>query len=66
LSDGELFIMGRIKDLLIVEGPNRYPGKAPISGPGRHTEKLVAVGDQRRYGSREDPVDGLNNFSDSV
>jgi fatty acid CoA ligase FadD28 len=65
LSDGELFIMGRIKDLLIVDGPNRYPGKAPISGPGRHTEKLVAVGDQRRDGSHEDPVDGLNDFSDS-
>jgi fatty acid CoA ligase FadD28 len=63
-SDGELFIMGRIKDLLIVDGPNRYPGKAPLSGP--HREKLAAIGDQRRGGSRGDPVDGLRDFLEFV
>ena len=36
---GELFIMGRIKDLLIVDGPNRYPGKAPVPVSDRHSEE---------------------------
>jgi hypothetical protein len=55
--------MGRIKDLLIVDGPDRYPGKAP--GAGRHREKLAAVGDQRRGGSRADCTDELTDFVDS-
>ncbi|WP_442408948.1 hypothetical protein [Mycobacterium sp.] len=63
-SDAELFIMGRIRDLLIVDGPNRYPGKVPISAPSRHTDKLVAIGDQRRDVSREDPTDPRGRFSD--
>jgi long-chain fatty acid adenylyltransferase FadD28 len=66
LSDGELFIMGRIKDLLIVDGPNRYPGKVP--GAGRHREELAAVGDQCSDGSRGDTVDSgdeLRQFMDS-
>jgi long-chain fatty acid adenylyltransferase FadD28 len=63
-SDGELFIMGRIKDLLIVDGPNRYPGMAP--GGGRHREKLTPVGDHHgRGGSPGDPVDGLGDFLNS-
>ena len=54
--DGELFIVGRIKDLLIIRGRNHYPedieatvqeitrGRvAAISVPLNSTEKLVTV-----------------------
>ena len=56
ISEGELFIMGRIKDLLIVYGRNHYPDDieatiqeitggraAAIAVPDDRTEKLVAV-----------------------
>jgi fatty acid CoA ligase FadD28 len=56
VSDGELFIIGRIKDLLIVYGRNHSPDDieatiqeitrgrcAAISVPDQHTEKLVAI-----------------------
>jgi len=56
ISDGELFIVGRIKDLLIVYGRNHSPddleatdperraGTLPaISVPDNDTEKLVAI-----------------------
>ena len=56
MSDGELFIIGRIKDLLIVDGRNHYPDDieatiqeitggrvAAISVPDDRTEQLVAI-----------------------
>ncbi|MEC4761928.1 long-chain-fatty-acid--AMP ligase FAAL26/FadD26 [Mycobacterium sherrisii] len=56
IADGELFIMGRIKDLLIVDGRNHYPDDieatiteitggrvAAISVPDDITEQLVAI-----------------------
>jgi fatty acid CoA ligase FadD28 len=56
ISEGELFIMGRIKDVLIVYGRNHYPDDleatvqqitggrvAVISVPTDHTEKVVAI-----------------------
>jgi fatty acid CoA ligase FadD28 len=56
MSDGELFIIGRIKDLLIVRGRNHYPDDiettiqaiskgrvAAISVPDGHEETLVAI-----------------------
>lgn len=56
ISDGELFIIGRIKDLLIVDGSNHYPDdiestiqeiskgrSAAISITADQTEKLVAI-----------------------
>ena len=56
VSDGELFIVGRIKDLLIIRGRNHYPedieatvqeitrGRvAAISVPENRTENLVTV-----------------------
>ena len=56
ISDGELFIVGRIKDLLIIRGRNHYPedieatvqeitgGRvAAIAVPVNSTEKLVTV-----------------------
>jgi acyl-CoA synthetase (AMP-forming)/AMP-acid ligase II len=56
MCDGELFIMGRIKDVLIVDGRNHYPedieatiqeitaGRvAAISVPDARTEQLVTI-----------------------
>lgn len=67
VSDGELFIMGRSKDLLIVYGRNHYPedieatiqaitkGRcAAISVPHAHTEKLVAVIELKKKGDSEE------------
>jgi long-chain fatty acid adenylase/transferase FadD26 len=58
MSEGELFVVGRIKDLLIVNGRNHYPDDieatvrditggrvAAISVPDGHTEKLVVIAD---------------------
>ena len=67
ISDGELFIMGRIKDLLIVYGRNHYPDDieatiqeitggraAAIAVPDDRTEKLVASS-KSRTGRRSRP-----------
>jgi len=56
MFDGELFIMGRLKDVLIVDGRNHYPDDiettireitggrvAAISVPDDRTERLVAI-----------------------
>ncbi len=75
-TDGELFIIGRIKDLLIVYGRNHSPDDieatiqeitrgrcAAIAVPdGRSTEKLVAIVELRKKRSElpEDPVDSLD------
>lgn len=63
ISDGELFILGRIKDLLIVYGSNHYPedieatiqeitkGRvAAISVPNDHREQLVAIAEVKSRG----------------
>ncbi len=66
MSDGELFIIGRIKDLLIVDGRNHYPDDieatiqeitggrvAAISVPDDRSEQLVAIAElKKRGGSR--------------
>jgi fatty acid CoA ligase FadD21 len=64
ISDGELFIVGRIKDLLIIRGRNHYPedidatvqgitgGRvAAISVPVNSTEKLVTVIEVKERGN---------------
>jgi fatty acid CoA ligase FadD28 len=70
ISDGELFIIGRIKDLLIVYGRNHSPDDleatiqsiapgrcAAISVPDEGTEKLVAIIElKNRADSNEDAV----------
>ena len=70
ISDGELFIMGRIKDVLIVYGRNHYPDDieatiqqitggraAAISVPGDRSEKLVAIIElEKRGDSAEDEL----------
>jgi long chain fatty acid CoA FadD26 len=56
MSDGDLFIMGRLKDVIIVDGRNHYPDDieatiqeitggrvAAIAVPGDSTERLVAI-----------------------
>lgn len=69
IFDGELFIMGRIKDLLIVDGRNHYPDDieatiqeitggrvAAIAVPDNITEQLVAIIElkQRETSAEED------------
>jgi len=64
MSDGELFIMGRIKDLLIVDGRNHYPDDieatiqeitggrvAAISVPDDITEQLVTIIELKNRGT---------------
>lgn len=61
ISEGELFIIGRMKDLLIVRGRNHYPDDieatvqarsggrvAAISVPDAETEKLIVVVEFKR------------------
>ncbi len=80
ISDGELFIMGRIKDLLIVDGRNHYPDDieatiqeitggraAAISVPDDHTEQLVAIVELKQRGnSPKDATRWLRNIKNEV
>jgi long chain fatty acid CoA FadD26 len=63
LFDGELYIIGRIKDLLIVDGRNHYPDDieftvseitagrvAAVSIPDDATEKLVVIAEVKQPG----------------
>jgi long-chain fatty acid adenylase/transferase FadD26 len=67
MSQGELFIIGRIKDLLIVDGRNHYPDDieatvqeitggrvAAISISDERTERLVAIAEVKKRGSEEE------------
>jgi long-chain fatty acid adenylyltransferase FadD28 len=67
ISEGELFIVGRIKDLLIVRGRNHYPDDieatiqeisggrvAAIAAIDDHTEKLVALVECKSSALRDD------------
>jgi long-chain fatty acid adenylase/transferase FadD26 len=67
ISDGELFIIGRIKDLLIVDGTNHYPDDieatiqeitkgrvAAISVPNDRTEQLVAIAEVKTRGESDE------------
>jgi long-chain fatty acid adenylyltransferase FadD28 len=79
-SDGELFIIGRIKDLLIVYGRNHSPDDieatiqeitkgrcVAISVPDNHTEKLVAIIELKNRGeSPEDAMDKLASVKSEV
>ncbi|WBP95465.1 AMP-binding protein [Mycolicibacterium neoaurum] len=70
LSDGELFIIGRIKDLLIVRGSNHYPDDieatiqeitggrvAAIAVDGDRSEQLVAIIEVKKRGDSEAEVE---------
>jgi long chain fatty acid CoA FadD26 len=69
MSQGELFIVGRIKDMLIVDGRNHYPddieatiqeitgGRAvAISIQGDLTEQLVAIVELKNRGRSDEEV----------
>ncbi len=80
LYEGELFIVGRIKDLLIIRGRNHYPedieatvqditgGRvAAISVPVNSTESLVAVIEVKKRGdSTEDAMHWLGAVKSDV
>jgi long-chain fatty acid adenylase/transferase FadD26 len=69
MYDGELFIIGRIKDLLIVDGRNHYPDDieattqeisggrvAAISIPDDRTERLVVIVEMKNRGSSDEEM----------
>jgi long-chain fatty acid adenylase/transferase FadD26 len=80
ISDGDLFIIGRIKDVLIVDGRNHYPDDieatiqsitggrvAAISVPNDRSEQLVAVVELKKRGSSEEEIqDRLHNVKREV
>jgi long chain fatty acid CoA FadD26 len=80
MSEGELFIIGRIKDLLIVDGRNHYPDDieatvqeitggrvAVISIPDDRTERLVAIVEfKKRGGSDEEALHKLRTVKREV
>lgn len=80
MSDGELFIMGRIKDLLIVDGRNHYPDDieatiqeitggrvAAITVPDDLTEQLVAIIEYKEHGaSAEDHMHKVHSVKREV
>jgi acyl-CoA synthetase (AMP-forming)/AMP-acid ligase II len=79
-SDGELFIIGRIKDLLIVYGRNHSPDDiettirditagrcAAIAVPGKGIEKLVVIIELKKRGdSDEEAADRLRSVKREV
>lgn len=67
MVDGELFIVGRIKDVLIVDGRNHYPDDieatvqeiskgrvAAIAVPGDGSERLATIVEAKKKGGTED------------
>lgn len=76
ISDGELFIIGRIKDLLIVDGRNHYPDDieatiqgisggrvAAISIPDDESEQVVAIVEFKNRGSSDEEIqDRIQNI----
>jgi fatty acid CoA ligase FadD21 len=80
ISEGELFIVGRIKDLLIIRGRNHYPedieatvqeitrGRvAAISVPLDSTEKLVTIIEVKKRGdSNEEAMHWLSGVKSDV
>lgn len=79
MSEGELFIIGRIKDLLIVDGRNHYPDDieatiqeitggrvAAISVPDDITEQLVAIVELKQRGSVDDHLHKLSSVRREV
>jgi fatty acid CoA ligase FadD21 len=80
ISEGELFIVGRIKDLLIIRGRNHYPedieatiqeitrGRvAAISVPLNSTEKLVTIIELKKRGdSAEETMHLLDGVKSDV
>ncbi|MGE2716623.1 AMP-binding protein [Mycolicibacterium litorale] len=79
ISDGELFIIGRIKDLLIVDGSNHYPDDieatiqemsggrvAAISVPSGETEHLVTIVEVKKRGSDDEHRDRIRTLKRQI
>ena len=80
ISDGKLFIMGRIKDLIVVYGRNHYPDDieatiqvitkgraAAISVPNEPTEQLVAIAElNMKSGSDDEYMQTLRSIKREV
>jgi len=80
LYDGELYIIGRIKDLLIVDGRNHYPDDieftvseitagrvAAVAIPDEATEKLVVIAEVKQPGgSAEEAIGKLRDIKRRV
>ena len=80
IFDGELFIIGRIKDLLIVDGRNHYPDDievtigeitagrvAAVSIPDDTSEKLVAIAEVKPpSGTPEEAAEKLRDLKRRV
>src|SRR6201996_4288373 len=79
IYDGELFIIGRIKDLLIVDGRNHYPDDieattqeisggrvAAISVEDGRTERLVVIAEIKDRGNTQEMRDRLRDVRAQV
>lgn len=79
ISDGELYIMGRLKDLLIVDGRNHYPDDiestineitggrvAAIAVEDDDTENLVAIIELKQRGSVDEHPQRLDTVKREV
>jgi len=79
IADGELFIMGRIKDLLIVRGRNHYPDDieatvgavsrgrvAAISIADDSTEQLVAIVELKPRATVEETQEQLSSVKNEI
>src|ERR1700744_1301173 len=79
IYDGELFIIGRIKDLLIVDGRNHYPDDieattqeisggrvAAISVEDGRTERLVVIAEMKDRGNSEEMRERLRTVRAQV
>jgi long chain fatty acid CoA FadD26 len=79
ISEDELFIVGRIKDVLIVDGRNHYPDDiettiqeitpgraAAVAVPRDGSEQLVAIVELKLRGSSEENQDKINTVKREV
>ena len=79
IFDGELFIMGRLKDLLIVDGRNHYPDDieatiqqitkgrvAAISVANETTEQLVAIAEVKNRGGSDEDLQKLRSIKRDI
>jgi long-chain fatty acid adenylase/transferase FadD26 len=79
IYDGELYIIGRIKDLLIVDGRNHYPDDieattqeisggrvAAISIEDGRTERLIVIAEMKDKGNTQEMQDRLRDVRAQV
>jgi long-chain fatty acid adenylase/transferase FadD26 len=79
IYDGELFIIGRIKDLLIVDGRNHYPDDieattqeisggrvAAISVEDGRSERLIVIAEMKDKGNSQEMQDRLRDVRAQV